>query len=54
MDLFNKVHPNDINLEVGIGYKGEELNYYMFNESALNSFSKSYHKIGIKHKTHIL
>ena len=40
MDLFNKVRPNDINLEVGIGYKEEELNYYMFNESALNSFSK--------------
>ena len=40
MDLFNKVRPNDINLEVGIGYKEEELNYYMFNEPALNSFSK--------------
>ena len=25
---------------MGIGYKEEELNYYMFNESALNSFSK--------------
>jgi FkbM family methyltransferase len=40
MKLFNKLRPRDINLELGVGKKEEELNYYMFNEPALNSFSK--------------
>ena len=40
MKLFNKLRPRDINLELGVGQKEEELNYYMFNETALNSFSK--------------
>ena len=40
MKLFNKFRPRDINLELGVGQKEEELNYYMFNEPALNSFSK--------------
>jgi len=40
MDLFNKIRPRDINLELGVGQKEEELNYYIFNEPALNSFSK--------------
>jgi len=40
MKLFNKLRPRDINLELGVGQKEEELNYYMFNEPALNSFSK--------------
>jgi len=40
MDLFNKIRPRDINLELGVGQKEEELNYYIFNEPALNGFSK--------------
>ena len=40
MDLFNKIRPRDINLEFGVGQKEEVMNYYIFNEPALNSFSK--------------
>ena len=40
MDLFNKIRPRDINLELGVGQKEEELYYHIFNEPALNSFSK--------------
>jgi FkbM family methyltransferase len=40
MDLFNKIRPRDINLELGVGQNEEELNFYTFNEPALNSFSK--------------
>ncbi len=38
MKLFSKVRPRDINLEIAIGIRNEELTYYMFNESALNGF----------------
>jgi FkbM family methyltransferase len=40
MKLFNKMRKKDINLEVPISDKKEILTYYMFNEPALNSFSK--------------
>ena len=40
MDLFDKIRPRDINLELGVGQKEEELDYHIFNEPALNSFSK--------------
>ena len=40
MDLFDKIRPRDINLELGVGQKEQQLNYYIFNEPALNSFSK--------------
>lgn len=40
MKLFNKLRPRDLNLELGVGKKEKVLNYYMFNEPALNSFSK--------------
>jgi len=40
MKLFNQLRPRDVNLELGVGTKEELLNYYIFNESALNSFSK--------------
>ena len=36
---FKKHRPNDINLNIGISDKEEVLNYYMFNEPALNTFS---------------
>lgn len=39
MKQFNLLRPNDINLEVGISRKQGELDYYVFSESALNTFS---------------
>ena len=40
MDIFNKMRPNDINLEMAIGKYETLLTYYMFDEPALNGFSK--------------
>ena len=40
MSLFNKVRPRDINLEVGIGERQGKLDYFLFNEPALNGLSK--------------
>lgn len=40
MDIFNKMRPRDVNLEVGVANKVGRLNYYIFNEPALNGFSK--------------
>lgn len=40
MKKFNKERPNDINLEIGISDKSDILNYYIFNEKALNSFDE--------------
>ena len=40
MKTFNKLRPRDINLEIGVGEKEDFINYYVFNEPALNSFSK--------------
>ena len=40
MKLFNQLRPRDTNLELGVGVKEAMLNYYIFNEPALNSFSK--------------
>ena len=41
MKLFKKLRPRDLNLEFGIAEKEGILKYYIFNEPALNSFSKS-------------
>lgn len=38
--LFTKIRPRDINLEIAISDKKQEVTYYMFNDSALNGFSK--------------
>ncbi len=40
MEIFQKIRPRDINLEIAIADISEELIYYLFEESALNSFSK--------------
>jgi FkbM family methyltransferase len=40
MKIFNQIRPNDINLELAVGGKEETLSYYMFDEPALNGFSK--------------
>ncbi|MBE0570266.1 MAG: FkbM family methyltransferase [Ignavibacteriaceae bacterium] len=37
---FDKVRPRDINLEIPINSTEEELTYYIFNDPALNGFSK--------------
>ncbi len=41
MKIFQKFRPRDINLEIAISEKEQQLTYFMFNEPALNSFSKS-------------
>lgn len=40
MKVFNRLRPRDINIELGVAEEEGELNYYVFNETALNSFSK--------------
>ena len=40
MTKFNKIRPKDINIEKGVGIKNDQLTFYQFNESALNTFSK--------------
>ncbi len=40
MAQFNKIRPKDINIEIGVGLKNDNLTFYQFNESALNTFSK--------------
>jgi len=41
MEIFRKIRPRDINLELAISDKKQTLTYYCFNDSALNSFSKT-------------
>jgi FkbM family methyltransferase len=40
MKAFRKFRPRDINIEIGIGEHEEKLDYFVFNEPALNGFSK--------------
>jgi FkbM family methyltransferase len=40
MALFQKMRPKDINIEAAVSSIGQELIYYRFNESALNTFRK--------------
>lgn len=40
MRLFRKIRPKDINLEIAISDKKRVLTYYVFNDHALNGFSK--------------
>lgn len=40
MTLFKKHRPRDINLEIGISDKAGSKTYYMFDDPALNGFSK--------------
>jgi FkbM family methyltransferase len=39
MDIFKKVRPKDINLEIPISDRREILTYYIFNEPAFNTFA---------------
>lgn len=47
MAAFNKLRPRDKNLEIGISDSEEEIVYYAFKETALNTFSK---ELGEKRK----
>jgi FkbM family methyltransferase len=40
MKVFEKIRPRDINIEKPVSDKKQVLTYYVFNEPALNSFSK--------------
>jgi FkbM family methyltransferase len=40
MKSFDEDRPRDINLEIGIGSRECQLDYFVFNETALNGFSK--------------
>lgn len=40
MQAFHEMRPRDINLELGVGLEAMEKEYYIFNEPALNGFSK--------------
>ena len=40
MELFNRHRPDDINIEVPISSSEQELDYFIFNDKALNGFSK--------------
>jgi FkbM family methyltransferase len=40
MEPFRQLRPRDINLEIGVSESTETLPYYVFNEPALNGFSK--------------
>lgn len=40
MNGFNKLRPRDINLEIAIGRKKQEKTYFLFSNSAVNTFSK--------------
>lgn len=41
MSEFSKERPEDKNLNIGIGEKEEELNFYIFHDTTLSTFSKS-------------
>ena len=41
MKVFQKFRPRDINLELAVSEREQVLTYYMFNEPALNGFSKT-------------
>lgn len=48
MKTFTKQRRRDVNLEIGISNTPNELNYYIFNEKALNTFSEQNAKIWSK------
>jgi len=42
MDIFKKLRPLDINLEIPVSDTNEKIPFYIFNEPALNTFSKAH------------
>ena len=51
---FNKIRPEDINIEAGVTKEESEMDYYLFNEPALNTFSKSRAEFIINHTSYKL
>lgn len=51
MEIFNKLRPDDINLEFPISDSNQILTYYEFNECALNSFCEktAHERDGLRH-----
>lgn len=48
MDTFKRKRNRDINLEIGISKKEDKIDFYIFEESAYNTFSKDLADIHIK------
>ena len=48
-DLYKKFRPKDNFINAGIGASNQTLDYFMFEESSMNTFSKDFYE---KHKTH--
>lgn len=40
LETFNKKRPRDINVNLAVGHKKKSLKFYVFNETALNTFDK--------------
>lgn len=40
MTMFQQMRPRDINIEAAVSFTPQELTYFIFNEPALNTFSK--------------
>ena len=53
MFMFEKQRPRDINLEIGVGRKAETLNFFVFNEPALNTFDENLAKARCNDVWHI-
>lgn len=49
MKLFNKIRPEDINIESPVSNTHKKTSYYIFNEPALNSFSSGLSKERANH-----
>jgi hypothetical protein len=54
MKLFDKFRPRDINIEKPISDKKEVLEFFVFNEPALNTFSKDLYEKRILNKSYFL
>jgi FkbM family methyltransferase len=50
MKPFDRIRPQDINLEIPISAKRQELTYYAFEEPALNTFSNELGELRLKNK----
>lgn len=44
MNIFKRLRPRDINIETGVGQNEGAMEYFIFNEPALNGFSKTLSK----------
>lgn len=49
IELYKKIRPNDNFINAGIGASSESLDYFMFKESSMNTFSEDFYE---KYKVH--